>query len=115
MVVDRKQMQNADRVFHALSDSTRRDILRHSFQEEHSVSALARFYDMSFAAIQKHVAVLELAALVSKRKHGREQLVRANVDTLRYASRLLEEFEVLWRDRLNRFGDVLEQEKEGKA
>jgi DNA-binding transcriptional ArsR family regulator len=62
---------------------------------------------MSFAAVQKHVAVLEVAGLVMKRRHGREQLVRGNVDTVRRANRLLEELEALWRTRLDRFGEVL--------
>ncbi len=72
---------------------------------------LATSYDMSFAAIQKHVAVLEDASLVTKRKRGREQLVRANLETLRYAEELLQQFETLWRDRLERFSDVLDEKK----
>ena len=68
----------ADAMFHALADSTRRDILRRSLDGEHSVSALAATYDMSFAAVQKHVAVLERAGLLVKRRSGREQLTRAD-------------------------------------
>ena len=82
-------------------------------QGEHSVSALARIYPMSFAAVQKHVAVLEGAELVTKRRNGREQLVSGNVNTVRKANRLLDELEALWRSRLDRFGEVLADPSEG--
>jgi len=78
-----------------------------------SVSALARQFPMSFAAVQKHVAVLERAGLVSKERHGREQLVRGNIDTIRDAFRLLDQLEAVWRDRLDRFGEVLAEQTEG--
>ena len=97
----------ADRVFHALSDATRRDIVRLTLQGEHSVSDLARRYPMSFAAVQKHVAVLERAGLVTKQPRGRERLVRGDIEALRAADRLLGEFEAIWRGRMERFGDVL--------
>ena len=97
----------ADRVFHALSDATRRDILARAGTGEHSVSSLARHYPMSLTAVQKHVAVLERAELVTKRRHGREQLVTGRIDTLQGARHVLDRFEELWRDRLDRFGDVL--------
>jgi DNA-binding transcriptional ArsR family regulator len=96
-----------DRVFHALADHTRRDIVRRCFAGEHSVSALARSYPMSFAAVQKHVAVLAAADLVTKRRRGRETLVRSNGERIAAAARLLDEYEQLWRDRLDRFGEVL--------
>jgi DNA-binding transcriptional ArsR family regulator len=104
MVVDQVE---ADRVFHALADGTRRDIVTRTMQREYSVSALARLYPMSFAAVQKHVAVLEGAQLVSKRRQGREQLVTGNVATVRHATRLLDQFETLWRSRIERFGEIL--------
>jgi DNA-binding transcriptional ArsR family regulator len=113
MVVGEAQAARADRVFAALGDATRRDILRRAALGEHSVSELARHYAMSFAAVQKHVAVLERAALVSKRRRGREQLVRTDVATVRTARRQLETLEALWRDRLDRFGETLaDQEQE---
>jgi DNA-binding transcriptional ArsR family regulator len=115
MVVDAKRQPMADRVFHALADATRRDILVRSLQAEHSVSALARVYPMSFAAVQKHVAVLERAELVTKRRCGREQLVTANVETLRNTSALLDELEAVWRARLDRFHNVLDDESNGAA
>ncbi len=98
---------HVDRVFQALADATRRDIVRRVLDGEWSVSALAREYPMSFAAVQKHVAVLERAELVVKERRGREQLVHANLRTVRSAAAVLEDLETLWRDRFARFADVL--------
>ncbi len=102
-----------DRLFQALADATRRDILAIVLHDEQSVSDLARRYPMSFAAIQKHVVVLERAELVTKQRRGREQLVRGNVETIRRAHRLLDLLEVVWRERIDRFGDVLTHSQEG--
>jgi DNA-binding transcriptional ArsR family regulator len=114
MVVDARQRPEfVDRVFHALADATRRDIVVRTLQAEFSVSALARLYPMSFAAVQKHVAVLERADLVTKRRHGREQLVAGNVGTIRRASRLLDDLEAIWRARIGRFGAILAEEPSG--
>ncbi len=99
--------RQTDRLFHALADATRRDIVARTMQGELSVSGLARLYPMSFAAVQKHVAVLEGAELVTKRRRGREQLVSGNVDGVRKASRLLDQLEALWRSRIDRFGEIL--------
>jgi DNA-binding transcriptional ArsR family regulator len=111
MVVDqlRAQLTNEelDRLFQALADTTRRDIVRRVTVGEYSVSGLAALYAMSFAAVQKHVAVLERAFLVSKEKRGREQIVRANHDGLQRARRLLDEYEVIWRQRADRIADLL--------
>ena len=107
VVVDLLTDERADRVFHALSDATRRDIIVRALEGEHSVSALARRYPVSFAAVQKHVAVLESAGLVTKHKNGREQLVRSNVDTIRRAERLLEQLEAVWEARINRMDEIL--------
>ena len=113
MVVDNATEEDADRVFHALADATRRDIVLHTLQGDHSVSALARRYPMSFAAVQKHVAVLADAGLVVKERHGREQRVRGNVDTIRTAYRLLEQLEAVWRGRIDRIGELLAEDHEG--
>ena len=107
MVVDLAEPEQVDRVFHALADATRRDIVSRTMQVEFSVSGLARLYPMSFAAVQKHVAVLEEAGLVTKRRSGREQLVSGNAATVREAGRLLDQLEALWRSRMDRFGEVL--------
>jgi len=110
MVVDYLPAQKTDQLFHALSDATRRDIVERTFQREHSVSALALFYPMSFAAVQKHVAVLERAELVSKRRQGREQFVRSNVAAVKKAQELLGHYEDLWRGRIDRMDVVLERQ-----
>lgn len=108
MVVDQELTDDdVDRLFRALADATRRDIVVRAAQGELSVSALARNYDMSIAAVQKHVAVLERAGLVSKHKHGREQHVRTRPRALSTARDVLDEIEQLWRARLHRFGDAL--------
>ncbi|HUR49910.1 MAG TPA: metalloregulator ArsR/SmtB family transcription factor [Acidimicrobiales bacterium] len=112
MVVDLAD-ERTDRVFQALADSTRRDIVLRTLTGEQSVSALARRYPMSFAAVQKHVAVLEKADLVTKERNGREQLVRANVETIRKATRLLEELETVWRGRIDQIGELLAEDRRG--
>jgi DNA-binding transcriptional ArsR family regulator len=99
--------QRANRLFHALADATRRDIVTQTLGRDRSVSDLARLYPMSFAAVQKHVAVLADAGLVSKHRRGREQLVRGEVGRMRDVHRLLDELEAAWRDRLDRFGALL--------
>lgn len=96
-----------DRIFRALADATRRDIVDRSLRGDHSVSALARHYPMSFAAVQKHVAVLQEAGLVTKHRHGREQLVRGDINAVQQARLELRRLEELWRGRLDRFGEVL--------
>ncbi|QEW01707.1 ArsR/SmtB family transcription factor [Microbacterium lushaniae] len=99
-----------DRIFRALADATRRDILRRTLVGEQSVSALAAEYDMSFAAVQKHVAVLETARLVVKRAEGRERLVSAEPETIARARELLSGFEWLWRSRIDRLDDLLRED-----
>ena len=96
-----------DRIFRALADATRRDILRRTLEDESSVSVLAASYEMTFAAVQKHVAVLESAGLVVKHPHGRERIVRANPDMIRRAQALLDSFEQIWRARIDRLDALL--------
>lgn len=103
----------ADRVFAALGDRTRRDILTRVLREEQSVSALARHYPMSLTAVQKHVTVLVTADLVSKRRQGRELLVLGNPATLREAAVLLDALEQTWRHRLDAIDDLLSPPTEG--
>ncbi|MGC1420066.1 MAG: metalloregulator ArsR/SmtB family transcription factor [Acidimicrobiales bacterium] len=112
MVVDTTTRERTDETFRALGDATRRDIVMLTLQRDYSVSDLARLYPMSFAAVQKHVAVLERAHLVTKRRSGREQLVRGNVLAIRQAYGLLEELEEVWRGRVERIDQILTQEKE---
>lgn len=100
-----------ERMFRALADTTRRDIVRRTLTEDYTVSALASVYAMSFAAVQKHIAVLEFAGLVTKVTHGRERLVRAELSAIRRAQVLLDQFETIWRSRVERL-DVLLAENE---
>ncbi len=113
MVVDSLTDERINRVFHALADATRRDIVVRTLKSEHSVSALARRYPMSFAAVQKHVAVLEEAGLVTKQRKGREQIVRGDVGTIRRANKLLDELAGVWRDRVERMGEILADDLTG--
>src|SRR5918994_459660 len=110
MVVETKS--KTDDVFHALADSTRRDILRRAGMDASSVSRLADAYPMSFAAVQKHVVVLERAGLVTKRRRGREQLVEAAPETLAEARRALDDLEEVWRGRVERMSELLASDSE---
>jgi DNA-binding transcriptional ArsR family regulator len=91
-----------DRLFAALADHTRRDIVRRAIDSEEGVAELASHYPMSFAAVQKHVAILERAGLVTKQRTGRRKVVRTNLQGLRVARRLLDRYEELWRGRIDR-------------
>jgi DNA-binding transcriptional ArsR family regulator len=113
MVVDVAEQQRVDLVFHALADATRRDILTLVLQGASSVSSLARRYPMSFAAVQKHVVVLERAGLVAKQRSGREQLVHGDIDAIRNAHHLLDQLEEVWRQRIDRIGDILAEPPKG--
>lgn len=105
----------ADAFFHALSDRTRRDILRRVLAGEHSVSGLAENYDMSFAAVQKHVAVLERSGLLIKRRSGRQALASGDVQAVRSVAKMLEEIESVWRGRVERIDDLLARGSPGAA
>jgi DNA-binding transcriptional ArsR family regulator len=107
MVVGDLADEDVDRLFHALADATRRDILHRCIRGEPSVSRLADVYPMSFAAVQKHVAVLTRAGLVTKERRGREQLVRTDGDAVGRARRVLDELEAAWRGRVDRMADLL--------
>lgn len=107
MVVENLTDDDINRIFRALADETRRDIVRRSLISTLSVSRLAEAYAMSFAAVQKHVAVLEEAGLVTKEQRGRERMVRANLDRIRRAQRYLDHFEEVWRSRTGRLDAFL--------
>ena len=111
MVVDSLLDETVDDVFHALSDATRRDILRRCAEGDPSVSRLAEAYPMSFASVQKHVAVLERAGLVTKERRGRERLVRTELAAMNRARKVLDELEETWRGRAERMSDLLARDR----
>ncbi len=101
-----------DHVFGALADSTRRDIVRRALAGDEGVSELADHYPMSFAAVQKHVAVLERAGLITKRRVGRRKVVNTNVAALAMARRLLDRYEEMWRGRIDRMTEIINETEE---
>jgi DNA-binding transcriptional ArsR family regulator len=101
------QTFNPNDVFAALADATRRDIVLRALAGGEGVAQLAGHYAMSFAAVQKHVAVLERAGLVTKERTGRRKVVRTNIERVRLARGLLDQYEVLWRGRINRMTDLI--------
>jgi DNA-binding transcriptional ArsR family regulator len=103
---------DTDRVFGALADATRRDIVRRAIDGEEGVAELAGHYPMSFAAVQKHVAILERAGLITKRRMGRRKVVQTNLAGLLVARRLLDRYEDLWRGRVDRMTDLVTSTKE---
>lgn len=107
MVLHPETEESINQLFRALADGTRRDILARSLTETPSVSDLASRYEMSFAAVRKHVAVLERAGLIRKRPNGREQLVSTNLARLERAGEVLDHFESIWRQRMAQLDDVL--------
>jgi len=104
-----------DRVFAALADATRRDIVHRAIAGDEGVAELAHHYPMSFAAVQKHVAVLERAGLITKQRTGRRKVVRTDLAGLRAARRLLDRYEELWRGRIDRMTDLIEDTREANA
>jgi DNA-binding transcriptional ArsR family regulator len=105
----------ADQVFAALADATRRDIVLRALSGQEGVAELASHYPISFAAVQKHVAVLERAGLVTKERTGRRKVVRTNIEGLRLVRGLLDEYEALWRGRIDRMTGLITSSKETSA
>lgn len=115
MVVDGKSSaEYLDNLFGALAHATRRDILARVTHTDTSVSDLAVRYQMSFAAVQKHVAVLERAKLVTKRRDGRMQKVAGNPDAIRRAGQLLQKYEQIWQARIDRLDMLLSNSNQGE-
>ena len=104
-----------DLAFAALADATRRDIVLRALSGSEGVAELAGHYPMSFAAVQKHVAILERAGLVTKQRLGRRKLVRTNIEALRLARGLLDQYEALWRGRIDRMTDLIAASKETRG
>lgn len=106
-MVEQWDAADIDRVFHALADATRRDIVRRTLVAEQSVTQLAAAYAMSFAAVSKHIAVLAEARLITKRAEGRVRLVSADPAALAKVQELLRTYEDLWRGRIDRLDAIL--------
>ena len=100
-----------DRMFGGLADHTRRDIVRRAITAEEGIVELASHYPMSFAAVQKHIAILERAGLVSKERVGRRKVVRTSFERLRLVRRLLDQYEELWRGRIDRMAELISETK----
>jgi DNA-binding transcriptional ArsR family regulator len=98
-----------DRIFAALADPTRRDIVRRAIDGNEGVAELAEHYAMSFAAVQKHIAILERAGLVTKRRRGRRKVVHTNVEGIRVAQNLLDRYQDLWQRRIDRMTELINE------
>ncbi len=94
-----------DSVFSSLADPTRRDILRRVSQQELSVGTIAKSYTLTFAAISKHLKVLEKANLIQKHKRGKEHMIQLVPQTFADADAYLRLYRELWETRF----DALEQ------
>ena len=101
-----------DQVFAALADATRRDIVLRALTGREGVAELATHYPMSFAAVQKHIAVLERAGLVTKERTGRRKVVLTNIEGLSLARNLLDQYETLWRGRVERMANLITSSEE---
>lgn len=112
MVVLMQVIFDHDRIFAALADPTRRDIVRRAIDGQEGVLELAEHYSMSFAAVQKHVAILERAGLVTKRRRGRRKVVHTNVGAIRVAQNLLDRYQDLWRMRIDRMSQIINETNE---
>lgn len=104
-----------DRAFAALADATRRDIVLRAMTGTEGVVEIAGHYPMSLAAVQKHIAVLERAGLVTKQRAGRRKVVRTNVESLRQARSLLDAYEAMWRGRIDRMEGLINDTEETEA
>src|SRR3954452_17903525 len=112
MVVSMQSTFDPDMVFAALADGTRRDIVLRALSGREGVAELATHYPMSFSAVQKQVEVQERAGLVSKERTGRRKVVRTNIEGLRLARGLLDEYEAMWRGRIDRMTDLISRMEE---
>lgn len=103
--------KDLDVIFQSLADPTRRDILRRLRPREHTVGELAQHYDLTFAAVSKHLQVLERARLVRKRRSGREQKVELSPAGLGRADTYLAQYRILWEEKIDRLEEFLKPNK----
>jgi DNA-binding transcriptional ArsR family regulator len=100
---------NLDSIFGSLADVTRRDILQRVLDRELTVSEVAAPYDMSLAAVSKHLKILEHARLIVKRRRGKQQLVTAAPEAVKTAADYLQEYEALWEERFSALDTLLKE------
>ena len=98
-----------DSIFNSLADPIRRDILQHVARAEYSVGELVQKYDVSFAAISKHLKVLESANLIRKRKEGKQRMVSLAPGALQSADEYLEQYRVMWQSRHDKLEQLLKE------
>lgn len=96
-----------DSIFQSLADATRRDILRRVAKKESSIGEIAKRYKTSFAAIAKHVKVLEQARLITKHRRGKQQIIRVAPQSLKIANHHLEHYKSLWESRFQSLDQLL--------
>lgn len=99
-----------NRLFGSLADPTRRDILAHLMRTQYTVGQIAEKYDISFAAVAKHLSVLEKAKLITKQRRGKEQVVSIAPDALRDACYYLKRYEQLWSSRFDALDNILKED-----
>ena len=113
--MDEREQERLDSIFHALSDPTRRSILRDLAEGEKTVGAIAEPYSMSLAAVSKHLQVLDRARLISRMRRGNFQVVRLNAPNLQPAEQWLAYYERFWTQQLDALQTYLEGENHGSA
>jgi DNA-binding transcriptional ArsR family regulator len=106
-----EQTLSLNLIFASLSDPTRRDILQRVADQELSVSEVAEPYDLTLAAISKHLGVLEKARLIIKRRKGKQQFVQASPVALRDADEYLRRYKSLWEERFDSLEEFLRKEQ----
>ncbi|HEU5156634.1 MAG TPA: metalloregulator ArsR/SmtB family transcription factor [Streptosporangiaceae bacterium] len=99
-----------DRVFQALADETRREMVARLVRGPASVSELARPLTMSLPAVMQHLQVLETCGLVRSEKAGRVRTCHIEPDALRAAEGWIVAQRTAWERRLDRLGDYLAEQ-----
>jgi DNA-binding transcriptional ArsR family regulator len=106
-----EQVIDLDNIFASLADPTRRDILARVARAELSVGELVEKYDVSFAAISKHLNVLERAKLITKRREGKKQMVTLAPGALQSADEYLEQYRQTWEQKFNKLDAILKEDQ----
>ena len=106
-----RKQDRLDSIFHALSDPTRRSILRDVSAGEKTVGEVARPFALTLAAVSKHLNVLESAELIARERRGSFQIVRLRSESLREAEEWIVYYEQFWKGQLDRMAKFLEGEE----